>query len=167
MSDDDYEEGDEERDIHARIRDVDTDKEIHISTIRDDDYERFVDCRMYNASLKEYGAGVTIPLMELHDFLEVVEDAARQRERRGQIEHHFRVYMSDGMEIHVSTIRDDDCERCVVLREYNVSLKEYGEGVTIPVGVLNDFRDGVTDAWHANGSGNWGPTWGQRGLMSE
>ncbi|MEU9210007.1 hypothetical protein AB0D27_19130 [Streptomyces sp. NPDC048415] len=170
MPDDDYEEDwedDEERDIHARIHDVDTDKEIYISTVRDDDYERFVDCRVYNPSLKEYGEGVAIPLAGLHDFLKVVEDVAWQRERTGQIDHRSRVYMADDKEIDVSTIRDDGYERFVAFREYKVSLKEYGEGVTVPVGLLHDFKDGVTAAWHANGSGNWegdlGPYMGAEG----
>ncbi|MFE1433048.1 hypothetical protein ACFW5G_11660 [Streptomyces griseoaurantiacus] len=160
-------EDDEERDIHTRIYDVDTGKEIRISTIRDRNYERLVDFREYSPSVKVYGDGVTIPLTELHDFLEVVTDAAWQKERRGKIDHHSRVYVADNMEVHVSTIRDDDSERLVVFREYNTSVKEYGEGLSIPIGLLNDFRDGVTDAWHANGSGDWegelGPYMGGEG----
>ncbi|MFE5082933.1 hypothetical protein [Streptomyces mirabilis] len=158
MPDNGYEEDweeDEERDIHARIHDPDTGKEICISTIRDDDFERFVDCRVYDPSLEEFGEGLAIPLTDLHDFLEVVEDAFWQREQKGQIEHYSRVCMADGTEIHVSTIRDDGHERFVVFRGYRAALKEYGEGVTVPVGLLSDFKDGVTAAWHANGSGDW------------
>ncbi|MCG7205143.1 hypothetical protein [Streptomyces arenae] len=158
MSNEDCEEDwkdDEERDVHACIRDKDTEKEIRVSTIRDADYERFIDFRVYNPSLKGYGEGITIHIMELHDFLEVIGDVVWQRKQRGRIEYHPRVYMADGMEIHVSTIREGDGERSVVLREYDVSRKEHGDGLAIPVGLLDAFYNGVTDAWHANGSGDW------------
>ncbi|WP_406425895.1 hypothetical protein [Streptomyces sp. NBC_01589] len=158
MPEDDYEEDwedDEDRDVHARILDVDTGDEIHISTIHDDDYERLVDCRIYSPAVAEYCEGLSIPLTELDGFLEVVQDAVWQRERKGRIEHHSRVHLTEDVEIHVSTISDAEHERFVVLRNYNASLKEYGEAVTLPVGLLKDFEEGVTAAWHANGSGDW------------
>ncbi|MFF0142968.1 hypothetical protein ACFYRN_41935 [Streptomyces sp. NPDC005227] len=90
---------------------------------------------MYTPSVAEYGEGLSIPLTELDGFLEVVQDAVWQRERKGRIEHHSRVHLTEDVDIHVSTISDAEDERIVVLRNYNASPKEYGEAVTLPKGL--------------------------------
>ena len=64
-------------------------------------------------------------------------------------------------EIHVSTVQSPRDGRFGDIREYIPSKNFYGRGLTFPLSMLNDIRDGLGDMWEANGAGAEGtPTEG-------
>lgn len=67
---------------------------------------------------------------------------------------HARVAYVHDKEIHVSTVQSPQDGLFLDLREFIPSLEAYGRGLTIPVGLMDEFLQGVESAWHENGSGS-------------
>lgn len=57
---------------------------------------------------------------------------------------HSRAAKTDDIEIHVSTLKTDSGTFTDV-REYVVSLKQYGRGITLPEGLTEDVTDGLLE----------------------
>ncbi|MFJ6508571.1 hypothetical protein [Streptomyces sp. NPDC091879] len=66
---------------------------------------------------------------------------------------HARVAYVHDKEIHVSTVQSPQDGLFIDCREYIPSLDTYGRGLTLPIGLLDEFLKGVESAWHENGAG--------------
>ena len=61
---------------------------------------------------------------------------------------HSRTKKTDDIEIHVCTV-DTDHGSFTDVREYVVSLDQYGRGLTFPAGVTEEVLNGLESAWRA------------------
>jgi hypothetical protein len=66
---------------------------------------------------------------------------------------HARVAYVADKEIHVSTVQSPQDGLFIDVREFVPSLEEYGRGLTLPLGMLDDVLQGLESAWHENGGG--------------
>lgn len=68
---------------------------------------------------------------------------------------HARIAYVHDKEIHVSTVQSPQDGMFIDCREYIPSLEAYGRGLTLPLGLLDEFMKGVESAWHENGAGDF------------
>lgn len=68
---------------------------------------------------------------------------------------HARIAYVHDKEIHVSTVQSPQDGMFIDCREYIPSLEAYGRGLTLPIGLLDEFMKGVESAWHENGAGDF------------
>jgi hypothetical protein len=67
---------------------------------------------------------------------------------------HARIAYVHDKEIHVSTVQSPQDGLFIDCREYIPSLETYGRGLTLPLGLLDEFLKGIESAWHENGGGS-------------
>lgn len=67
---------------------------------------------------------------------------------------HARIPYVHDKEVHVSTVQSPQDGLFLDCREYIPSLEAYGRGLTLPIGLLDEFLAGVESAWNEHGSGS-------------